>query len=54
MVLPYLHGEYVEVLSALCSSFPYLPDGRKITLVFMGDVYFLCHPAFSIETRSML
>ena len=50
MVLPYLHGEYVEVLSTLGSIFPICLMAEKYRSVCVGDVYFLCHLAFSIET----
>jgi uncharacterized protein (DUF433 family) len=50
MVLPYLHGEYVEVVSALCSILPICRMAEKERSVVVGDFNFLCHPAFSIKT----
>src|SRR5579872_5326144 len=49
MVLPYLHGDCVEVLSALGSSLPICPMAEK-ERSSVGDICFLCHLAFSSET----
>ena len=49
MVLPYLHGDCVEVLSTLCSNLPICPMAEKERSC-VGDICFLCHLAFSIET----
>jgi len=52
MVLPYLHGEYVEVLSTLCSNFPicWMVEKERSR---MGDVCFLCHLECALITLPM-